>query len=55
MPDDGRLLDTFAGHASVLLENDRLEETLTRLRQLQEELRHQAYHDSLTGLPNRAN
>ena len=54
MPDDGRLLDTFAGHASVLLENDRLEETLARLRQLQEELRHQAYHDSLTGLPNRA-
>jgi diguanylate cyclase (GGDEF)-like protein len=54
LPEDGRLLDTFARHACVLLENDRLEETLTRLRELQDELRHQAYHDSLTGLPNRA-
>jgi diguanylate cyclase (GGDEF)-like protein len=54
LPEDGRLLDTFARHASVLLENDRLEETLTQLRELQDELRHQAYHDSLTGLPNRA-
>jgi diguanylate cyclase (GGDEF)-like protein len=54
LPEDGRLLDTFARHASVLLENDRLEETLTQLQLLQDELRHQAYHDSLTGLPNRA-
>lgn len=53
-PADGRLLDTFASHASVLLENDRLEEAVTQLRDLQEELRHQAYHDALTGLPNRA-
>ena len=52
--EDGRLLETFAGHASVLLENDRLEESVARLRDLQEELTHQAYHDSLTGLPNRA-
>ena len=53
-PEDGRLLETFAAHASVLLENDRLEESVARLRDLQEELTHQAYHDSLTGLPNRA-
>src|SRR5262245_2854468 len=52
--DDRRLFETFAGHASILLENDRLEQTLARLTELQERLRHQAFHDALTGLPNRA-
>jgi diguanylate cyclase (GGDEF)-like protein len=52
--DDRRLFETFAGHASILLENDRLEQTLARLTELQEQLRHQAYHDALTSLPNRA-
>ena len=47
------LFETFAGHASVLLENSRLEQSLAQVTQLQEELRHQAYHDALTGLPNR--
>jgi diguanylate cyclase (GGDEF)-like protein len=42
--DDRKLFETFAGHASVLLEND----------QVKEQLRHQAYHDALTGLPNRS-
>lgn len=42
--DDQRLFETFAAHASVLLEND----------QVKEQLRYQAYHDALTGLPNRA-
>ena len=42
--DDRRLFETFAAHASVLLEND----------QVKEQLRYQAYHDALTGLPNRA-
>jgi diguanylate cyclase (GGDEF)-like protein len=42
--DDRTLLETFAGHASVLLENDRVKE----------QLRYQAFHDALTGLPNRA-
>jgi diguanylate cyclase (GGDEF)-like protein len=42
--DDRRLFETFAGHAGVLLENDRVKE----------QLRHQAFHDGLTGLPNRA-
>ena len=47
------LFETFAGHASVLLENSRLEQSLAQVTELQEELRHRAYHDALTGLPNR--
>jgi diguanylate cyclase (GGDEF)-like protein len=41
--DDRKLFETFASHAGVLLENDRVKE----------QLRYQAYHDALTGLPNR--
>ena len=52
---DVELLGTFAGHASILLENGRLEHSLAEVTQLKEQLRHQAYHDSLTGLPNRPN
>jgi diguanylate cyclase (GGDEF)-like protein len=51
--DDRKLLETFASHASVLLENDRLEQSLAALSELQDQLRHQAFHDALTGLPNR--
>ncbi len=51
--DDVRLLETYAGHAGVLLENDRLEASVGELTALKEQLRHQAFHDSLTGLPNR--
>jgi diguanylate cyclase (GGDEF)-like protein len=51
--EDVRLLETYAGHAGVLLENDRLEDSVTELTALKEQLRHQAFHDSLTGLPNR--
>ena len=51
--EDLRLFETFAAHAGVLLENDRLEESLSELQELKEQLRHQAYHDALTGLPNR--
>jgi diguanylate cyclase (GGDEF)-like protein len=51
--DDLRLLETYAGHAGVLIENDRLEQSLTEVTELKEQLRHQAYHDALTGLPNR--
>jgi diguanylate cyclase (GGDEF)-like protein len=47
------LFETFAGHASVLLENGRLEHSLAQVTELKEQLRHQAYHDWLTGLPNR--
>lgn len=52
-PHDGRLFSTFAGQASVLLENDRLAQSLARVTQLKEQLRHQAFHDATTGLPNR--
>jgi diguanylate cyclase (GGDEF)-like protein len=52
---DVERLDTFAGHASILLENGRLEHSLAQVTQLKEQLRHQAYHDALTGLANRIN
>jgi diguanylate cyclase (GGDEF)-like protein len=41
--DDKRLFETFASHAGALLENDRVKS----------QLRHQAFHDSLTGFANR--
>ena len=50
---DRDLFETFAGHASILLENGRLEHSLAQVTELKEELKHQAYHDALTGLPNR--
>ena len=50
---DVDLFETFAGHASILLENGRLEHSLAKVTELKEELKHQAYHDTLTGLPNR--
>jgi len=52
--EDATLLETFAGHASVLIENGRLERSLAEVTELKDELRHQAFHDTLTGLPNRA-
>jgi diguanylate cyclase (GGDEF)-like protein len=49
--DDLQLFETFANHASAAIENARL---IDRLRRHAEETQHQALHDSLTGLPNRA-
>ncbi len=51
---DLALLETLASQLSVSLENGRLEESLAALHDLKEELRHQAEHDPLTGLANRA-
>ena len=52
--EDLRLLETLAGNASVALQYDRLEQAVTQLSVLQEQLHHQAYHDPLTGLANRS-
>jgi diguanylate cyclase (GGDEF)-like protein len=52
--DDLRLLETLANQAAVALENGQLEQSLAELSRLKEQLRHQAYHDSLTSLANRA-
>jgi diguanylate cyclase (GGDEF)-like protein len=52
-PDDLRLLETLANQAGVALENGQLEQSLAELSRLKEQLRYQAYHDSLTDMPNR--
>ena len=51
---DLRLFETLANHIAVSLENGQLEQSLHRLAELKEALHHQANHDSLTGLANRA-
>jgi diguanylate cyclase (GGDEF)-like protein len=52
-PEDVPMFATFCGHAAVVLENGRLEQSLEELTALKEQLRHQAFHDALTSLPNR--
>jgi diguanylate cyclase (GGDEF)-like protein len=52
--DDLQLFETVANHAAMALENGQLERSLAQLSSLKEELRHQAFHDPLTGLANRA-
>jgi diguanylate cyclase (GGDEF)-like protein len=51
--EDLKLLETLAHHVGVALENGRLGDSLSQLTRLKEELRHQAFHDQLTNLPNR--
>jgi diguanylate cyclase (GGDEF)-like protein len=52
--DDLRLFETLANNASVALQYDRLEQAVLQLRELQEQLHHQAFHDPLTDLANRS-
>ena len=52
--DDLQVLAALAAQSGVLLHNDRLEQALTELRELERRLAHQATHDTLTGLPNRS-
>ena len=51
--DDLNLFETLANNASVALQYDRLEQAVHQLRELQEQLHHQAFHDPLTDLANR--
>lgn len=53
-PQELKLLQTLANQTSMSLENGRLEKSLVQLSALKEELDHQATHDPLTGLGNRA-
>ena len=54
-PDSDRaLFETLAANASAALQFDRLEHAVAELRDLQEQLQHQAQHDPLTGLANRS-
>jgi len=51
--DDLKLFEALANQAGASLEHDRLEQAVWELRELQEQLEHQAFHDPLTGLANR--
>ena len=53
-PEDLRLMETLANQAAVALANGQLEQSLAELSRLKEQLDYQAFHDSLTGLANRA-
>jgi diguanylate cyclase (GGDEF)-like protein len=52
--EDARLFETLANHASVALENGRLEQSLAQLRELEKQLKKLAFHDPLTSLANRS-
>ena len=52
--DQRRLFELLAKQVAIGVENSQLERSLGVLTRLEEELRHQANHDALTGLANRA-
>jgi diguanylate cyclase (GGDEF)-like protein len=52
--EDLKLFEVLANNASVALQYDRLEQAVLQLRELQEQLHHQAFHDPLTNLANRS-
>ncbi len=51
---DLQLFQTLAIQTTTTLENGRLDRSIARLTELQEQLTHQAFHDSLTDLANRS-
>ncbi len=51
---DLRLLEALSNNVSVALENGRLEQSLSHLRELEQKLTQLAFHDPLTGLANRS-
>jgi diguanylate cyclase (GGDEF)-like protein len=51
---DLHLFQSLAIQTSSTLENGHLEQSIARLTELQEQLSHQAFHDSLTDLANRS-
>ncbi len=51
---DLQFLETLASQVGSALENSRLEDSLTQVTRLKEDMRHRATHDALTGLANRA-
>ncbi len=52
--EDRALFETLAANASAALQVDRLEHAVSELHDLQDQLKHQAHHDPLTGLANRS-
>jgi GAF domain-containing protein len=50
---DLKLFGTLSRHLGAALGHDRLERRVSELREMQEHLYHQAFHDPLTGLANR--
>jgi diguanylate cyclase (GGDEF)-like protein len=52
--DHRRLFELLGKQVAIGVENSHLERSLGELTRLEEELRHQANHDALTGLANRA-
>jgi diguanylate cyclase (GGDEF)-like protein len=51
--DDVRLFETLGRHTGAALGQERLERRVSAMRETQEELYQQAFHDGLTGLANR--
>jgi diguanylate cyclase (GGDEF)-like protein len=50
---DLELFGALTSNVAVLIENGSLEQSLQQLRDIEAQLKHQAYHDPLTGLANR--